>query len=96
MQDLAAINNREDILKYLDASGAQQEATNPKLSKSCQEKAKKEAEKRVKNFQKIQKKQDKVAAKENETIEKRRMSLLPGSANTTMQVNKSSQSEQAR
>jgi len=79
-KDLAAINNREDILKYLDATGAQQEATNPKLAKSLQEKAKKEAEKRVKNFQKIQKKQDKVAAKENETIEKRRMSLLPGTA----------------
>ena len=36
MQDLAAINSREDILKYLDAAGAQQEATNPKLAKSLQ------------------------------------------------------------
>lgn len=35
-QDLAAINSREDILKYLDAAGAQQEATNPKLAKSLQ------------------------------------------------------------
>jgi len=78
-KDLAAINSREDILKYLDAAGAQQEAANSKQAKSLQEKAKKEAEKRVKNFQKIQKKQDKVAAKENETIEKRRMSLHPTS-----------------
>ena len=36
LQDLAAINSREDILKYLDAAGAQQEATNPKLAKSLQ------------------------------------------------------------
>jgi hypothetical protein len=47
----------------LDAAGAQQEASNPKLAKSCQEKAKKEAEKRVKNFQKIQKKAEKQLAK---------------------------------
>ena len=69
---MAAINNREDILKYLDAAGAQQEAENPKLVKSYQEKAKKEAEKRAKNFQKLQKKAEKVASKENEKIEKRR------------------------
>eukprot|EP00090_Calanus_glacialis_P023344 TRINITY_DN36017_c0_g1_i1.p1 TRINITY_DN36017_c0_g1~~TRINITY_DN36017_c0_g1_i1.p1 ORF type:complete len:462 (-),score=160.69 TRINITY_DN36017_c0_g1_i1:134-1519(-) len=78
-KDLAAINNREDILKYLDAAGAQQESSNPKLAKSCQEKAKKEAEKRVKNFQKIQKKADKTASKENDKIEKRRQSLIPQS-----------------
>ena len=76
---MAAINNREDILKYLDAAGAQQEAANPKLVKSYQEKAKKEAEKRSKNFQKLQKKAEKVATKENEKIEKRRQSLIPQS-----------------
>jgi hypothetical protein len=75
-KDLAAINNREDILKYLDAAGAQQD---PKLAKSGQEKAKKEAEKRVKNFQKIQKKAEKTATKENDKIEKRRQSLHPQS-----------------
>ena len=78
-KDLAAINNREDILKYLDAAGAQQESANPKLVKSNQEKAKKEAEKRVKNFQKIQKKAEKTASKENDKIEKRRKSLIPHS-----------------
>jgi hypothetical protein len=78
-KDLAAINNHVDILKYLDAAGAQQEASNPKLAKSCQEKAKKEAEKRGKNFQKIQKKAEKTASKENDKIEKRRQSLIPQS-----------------
>jgi len=83
-KDLAAINNREDILKYLDAAGAQQETANPKLVKSYQEKAKKEAEKRAKNFQKLQKKAEKVASKENEKIEKRRQSLIPQSMNESV------------
>ena len=63
----------------MDAAGAQQELSNPKLAKSCQDKAKKEAEKRVKNVQKIQKKAEKTASKENDKIEKRRQSLIPES-----------------
>ena len=77
-KDLAAINNREDILKYLDSITSQQEMTNAKLAKSQQEKAKKESEKRMKSFQKLQKKAEKTASKENEKIEKRRQSLHPG------------------
>ena len=77
-KDLAAINNREEILKYLDSITSQQEMTNPKLAKSQQEKAKKESEKRMKSFQKLQKKAEKTASKENEKIEKRRQSLHPG------------------
>ena len=77
-KDLAAINNREDILKYLDSITSQQEITNAKLAKSQQEKAKKESEKRMKSFQKLQKKAEKTASKENEKIEKRRQSLHPG------------------
>ena len=52
-----------------------------RLAKSQQEKAKKEAEKNVKNFQKIQKKADKVATKENDKFEKekRKQSLTPAS-----------------
>ena len=77
-KDLAAINNREEILKYLDSITSQQEMTNPKLAKSQQEKARKESEKRMKSFQKLQKKAEKTASKENEKIEKRRQSLHPG------------------
>ena len=76
-KDLAAINNREDILKYLDSITAQQETTNPKLAKSLQDKAKKESEKRMKSFQKLTKKAEKAASKENEKIERRRASLYP-------------------
>ena len=45
-----------------------------------QEKAKKESEKRMKSFQKLQKKAEKNASKENEKIEKRRASLYPQTA----------------
>ena len=76
-KDLAAINNREDILKYLDSITAQQEATDPKLAKSLQKKAKKNAEENKKNFARVQAKQDKIAKKENEKMEKRRASLHP-------------------
>jgi len=79
-KDLAAINSKEDILKFLDSAGALQESNNPKLVKVQQEKSKKEAEKRVKSFQKLQKKADKNATKDSEKLEKerRRMSLFPG------------------
>jgi len=76
-KDLAAINNREDILKYLDSITAQQEAIDPKLAKSLQKKAKKNAEENKKNFARVQAKQDKIAKKENEKMEKRRASLHP-------------------
>jgi len=71
-KDLAAINKHEDILKYLHTAATQLEALNPKLARTCQEKAKKEAEKRVKTFQKIQKKAEKIASKESQAIEKKR------------------------
>jgi len=81
-KDLAAINNREDILKYLDNIASQQETSNPKLAKSLQKKAKEDSEKRMKNFQKLQKKAEKTAIKDNEKIEKRRASLYPQSGET--------------
>jgi Usher syndrome type-1G protein len=57
-QQLAAINNREDILRYLDASAAHLEATDKKKANSFKEKAKKHSEKRIKEFLKRQQKQE--------------------------------------
>jgi len=78
-KDLAAINSKEEILKFLDSAGALQENKNSKQVKVQKEKAKKDAEKRIKSFQKLQKKADKIASKEDEKMEKerRRMSLFP-------------------
>jgi Usher syndrome type-1G protein len=58
-QQLAAINNREDILRYLDASAAHLEATDKKKSKDFKDKAKKHSEKRIKEFVERQKKSEK-------------------------------------
>lgn len=55
-QQLAAINNREDILRYLDAATANLEATDKKKAFSMKEKARKAAEKRIKEFVKRQQK----------------------------------------
>lgn len=57
-QQLAAINNREDILRYLDASAAHLEATDKKKANSFKEKAKKHSEKRIKEFLKRQQKHE--------------------------------------
>lgn len=57
-QQLAAINNREDILRYLDAAAAHLEATDKKKANGFKEKAKKHSEKRIKEFLKRQQKQE--------------------------------------
>ncbi|CRK96405.1 CLUMA_CG009822, isoform A [Clunio marinus] len=57
-QQLAAINNRDDILRYLDAASAHLEATDKKKANGFKEKAKKHSEKRIKEFLKRQQKQE--------------------------------------
>jgi Usher syndrome type-1G protein len=57
-QQLAAINNRESILRYLDAAAAHLEATDKKKANGFKEKAKKSSEKRIKEFLKRQQKQE--------------------------------------
>ncbi|KAL7738618.1 hypothetical protein ACLKA6_006912 [Drosophila palustris] len=51
-KDLAAINNRDEILRYLDAAAANFEANEKKKSKALKELAEKECEKRVKEYMK--------------------------------------------
>lgn len=57
-QQLAAINNREEILRYLDSAAAHLEATDKKKAKEFKEKAKKHSEKRIKEFLKRQQKHE--------------------------------------
>ncbi|EDW01719.1 Usher syndrome type-1G protein homolog [Drosophila grimshawi] len=56
-KDLAAINNRDEILRYLDAAAANFEANEKKKSKALKEIAEKECEKRVKEYMKRQQQQ---------------------------------------
>lgn len=71
-KDVAAINNREEVVKFLDNVIAKQSALNTKTVQKLKEKAILEAEKRIKAFQKLQKKAVKKAEKEEKQIEKER------------------------
>ncbi|XP_041771529.1 Usher syndrome type-1G protein homolog [Anopheles merus] len=57
-QDLAAINNRDKILRYLDAAAATLEATDRKKAHEYREQAKKKSEKRAREFASRQQKLD--------------------------------------
>ncbi|VEN46065.1 unnamed protein product [Callosobruchus maculatus] len=67
-QELAGINNREDILRLIDAVHAKLEATDKKKAKAMQEKAKEDAKKRVKEFTKRMQKQEQM----HEKLERRK------------------------
>lgn len=47
-KELSGINDREDIMKYLDSVAAKLETQEKKKAKSMKERAKKDAEKRIK------------------------------------------------
>jgi Usher syndrome type-1G protein len=57
-QQLAAINNREEILRYLDSAAAHLEASDKKKANGFKDKAKKHSEKRIKEFMKRQQKSE--------------------------------------
>ncbi|XP_055608989.1 pre-mRNA splicing regulator USH1G [Uranotaenia lowii] len=57
-QDLAAINNRDNILRYLDAAAGNLEAVDKKKVKDLKDQAKKKSEKRAREFSKKQQKND--------------------------------------
>ncbi|XP_018326475.1 Usher syndrome type-1G protein homolog [Agrilus planipennis] len=62
-QELAGINNRNDIMRFLDGVSAKLETTDKKKAKALKEKAKKDAEKKIKEFNKRQAKADAQAQK---------------------------------
>ncbi|XP_063234533.1 pre-mRNA splicing regulator USH1G [Bacillus rossius redtenbacheri] len=70
--ELAAMNNREDILRFLDSVVAKEETSNKKGARSMKEKAQKDAKKRSKEFEKLKKKAEKQAKKEHENQKKQR------------------------
>ena len=54
-QNLAAINNRDNILRYLDSAATHLETSNPRKASKLKEEAKKYSDKRIKDFAKKQK-----------------------------------------
>lgn len=73
--NVAAMNQRDEIIRYLDDVVARQSALNKKLVQKLKEKAVIDAEKRVKLYQKLQRKAAKRAEKEEKEIEKHRKRL---------------------
>lgn len=69
-KELAAIQNREDVVQFLDHVIAKQSALNTKVVQKLKEKALSEAEKRIKSFQKLQHKTAKQAEKEEKERER--------------------------
>lgn len=65
-QNLAAINNRDEILRYLDMAAGNLEASDKKKAKIFKEQAKKHSEKRIKQFTKRQQKQEQQMQQQNE------------------------------
>ncbi len=68
-QELAAMNDCTDILRYLDGIASKQELDDPKKVKKQQELADKDAQKLIKNFKEVQKKADKKSKKKEKDIE---------------------------
>ncbi|XP_052125596.1 pre-mRNA splicing regulator USH1G [Frankliniella occidentalis] len=74
-QELAAINNRQDILRFLDAAASKEETGNRKRVRSLKEKAQKDADKLAKTYAKLQRRADKEREREQRRLleERRRM-----------------------
>ncbi|GAB6030743.1 hypothetical protein CHUAL_007594 [Chamberlinius hualienensis] len=69
---VAGIKNNDEILRFLDAEMTKQLKLNKKNVSSMQEKAVRDADKRLKAFQKLQAKAEKRAAKEEKLMQKER------------------------
>lgn len=70
--DIAALENREDIVKFLDEAQSVQMRKSPKIAQELKEKALKVAEKNAKHYEEVQEKASRKLAKDrrrNEMIE---------------------------
>ncbi|XP_057367140.1 pre-mRNA splicing regulator USH1G-like [Daphnia carinata] len=73
--ELAAMNDQQEILRYLDEQTARQQRADPKKVKAQIEKAKKETDKLVKDFAQVQEKARKLAEKEQKRLEKEKQKM---------------------
>ncbi|XP_076065790.1 SAM_USH1G_HARP domain-containing protein Sans [Oratosquilla oratoria] len=74
-KELAAMNNREEILRYLDTVFAKQETSSPKLVEKLKAKSQKDVEKRRKELEKLQKKADKRRSFEEKVLQRERQKI---------------------
>ncbi|XP_065339420.1 pre-mRNA splicing regulator USH1G [Cloeon dipterum] len=74
-KELAAMNNRDEVLRFLDSAVTAEEVAKPKVAKAKRDKALKEAEKRLKDLEKQHKKADRLAEKEQRRLKKERQKM---------------------
>lgn len=82
--ELAAMNDQQEILRYLDEQTARQQRTDPKKVKAQIEKAKKETDKLVKEFAQVQEKARKLAEKEQKRLEKEKQKMERSGMSSTV------------
>ncbi|KDR06891.1 Usher syndrome type-1G protein homolog, partial [Zootermopsis nevadensis] len=75
-KELAAMNSRDEILRFLDGVAAKEEASNKKKTKMLKEKAQKNADKRNKNYEKMKQKAERLAEKEQNRLRKEREKMM--------------------
>lgn len=85
-KELAAMNDHQDILRYLDEQTARQQRKDPKKAKAQMEKATKDSEKLVKEFAQVQEKAKKMAEKEKKRLEKERHEMERSGFNEPIHV----------
>lgn len=74
-KELAALNDHQDILRYLDEQMARHQRNDPKKVKAQMDKAAKDVDKLVKEFAQVQEKARKYAEKERKRLEKERQEM---------------------
>lgn len=70
--DVASLNQRDEVLRFLDQAISKQSALNKKLVQRMKEKALREADKRRKGYQKLTRKAAKKAERDDKMLEKQR------------------------
>lgn len=70
--DVASINQREEVLRFLDQAVSKQSALNKKLVQRLKEKSLRDADKRRKGYQKLTRKAAKKAERDDKMLEKQR------------------------
>ncbi|XP_064478891.1 pre-mRNA splicing regulator USH1G-like [Ornithodoros turicata] len=81
-KDIASLNQREELLRFLDQAISKQSALNKKLVQRLKEKALRDAEKRQKSYQKLTRKAAKKAEKDEKVLERQRQKMTNGDMGT--------------
>ncbi len=75
-QELAAMNDCTEIIKYLDLMAAKKESDDAKTVKRQKEQAEKDVQKLIANFKKVQKKADRMSSQKVKDLEEKTKKVM--------------------